>query len=148
MDWNYRLACRAKSTADFINKLKNVEEEADETLYWLEILEESGFIQSERVKEIKSEVDEIISIVVASIKTSRRKKNKRMLIADRLVLSKSFRSNPIVNQKSKIVLPSRYKVKSKRTLGPIYQRLSVKRLQDQCPEQIHSKGYTHALKEF
>ena len=39
---NYRAVCRAKSTADFINKLKIVEEETDETIYWLEVLEESG----------------------------------------------------------------------------------------------------------
>ena len=71
---NYRAACRAKSTADFINKLKNVEEEADETLYWLEVLEESDLIRPERIVEIKGEVNEIISIVVASIRTSRRKK--------------------------------------------------------------------------
>ena len=68
---NYRAACRAKSTADFINKLKIVEEETDETHYWLEILEESGLIQAERIELLKKEVNEILSIVVTSIKTAR-----------------------------------------------------------------------------
>ena len=50
---NYRAACRAKSPADFINKLKIVEEETDETHYWLEILEESGLIESQRIDILK-----------------------------------------------------------------------------------------------
>jgi four helix bundle protein len=70
---NYRAACRAKSTADFINKLKIVEEETDETQYWLEILEESGLVQSDRIEFIKKEVNEILSIVVSSIKTLKSK---------------------------------------------------------------------------
>ena len=73
---NYRAACRAKSTPDFINKLKIVEEEADETYYWLEILEESGLINTARVGLLKKEVNEILSIVVASIKTMRAKNQK------------------------------------------------------------------------
>jgi len=68
---NYRAACRAKSPADFINKLKIVEEETDETIYWLEILEESKLIKSERIISLKNELNEILSIVVASIKTTR-----------------------------------------------------------------------------
>ena len=74
---NYRAACRAKSTPDFINKLKIVEEEADETMYWLEILEESELVNSDRVTIIKKEIDEILSIVVASLKTLREKVNRR-----------------------------------------------------------------------
>ena len=70
---NYRAACRAKSTPDFINKLKIVEEEADETHYWLEILEEAGLMTPERIAPIKAETNEIISMVVASIKTLRSK---------------------------------------------------------------------------
>ena len=73
---NYRAACRAKSTADFINKLKIVEEEADETQYWLEILEESNLVHSGRIENLKKEVNEIVSIVVASIKTARAKQIK------------------------------------------------------------------------
>jgi four helix bundle protein len=72
---NYRAACRAKSGADFINKLKIVEEETDETIYWLEILEESGLIKSEETERLKRESNEILSIVVASINTIRNKAN-------------------------------------------------------------------------
>ncbi len=71
-----RAACRAKSTADFINKLKIVEEETDETIYWLEILEESKLFQSPKIKELKIELNEILSIIVSSIKTLRNKQNK------------------------------------------------------------------------
>ena len=70
---NYRAACRAKSDPDFINKLKIVEEEADETQYWLDVLEESGLIDSARIVNVKKEVNEIAAIVVASIKTMRQK---------------------------------------------------------------------------
>ena len=73
---NYRAACRAKSTADFINKLKIVEEEADETIYWLEILEETKLYQSSKIFELKNELNEILSIVVSSIKTLRNKQSK------------------------------------------------------------------------
>lgn len=72
---NYRAACRAKSAADFINKLKIVEEEADETIYWMEILEDSGLIKYGRLDGMKSEVKEVLSIVVSSIKTMRKKHN-------------------------------------------------------------------------
>jgi four helix bundle protein len=70
---NYRSSCRAKSAPDFINKLKIVEEEADETLYWLEIIQDSGLISPERINPIRKETDEIISIIVASLKTLRSK---------------------------------------------------------------------------
>jgi four helix bundle protein len=73
---NYRAACRAKSIPDFINKLKIVEEEADETHYWLEILEESGLVPTKRIELLKREINEIISIVVSSIKTIRAKTPK------------------------------------------------------------------------
>ncbi len=68
---NYRAACRAKSKADFINKLKIVEEEADETMYWLEILRETGLVKFDQIKELMSETSEILAIIVASIRTSR-----------------------------------------------------------------------------
>lgn len=76
---NYRAACRAKSSADFINKLKIVEEESDETQYWLEVLEESKLINSGRIEVVKKEVNEIISIVVASIKTARENENRKSI---------------------------------------------------------------------
>lgn len=68
---NYRAACRAKSTADFINKLKMAEEEADETMYWLEIMAESGSIESQAVLPLLQEANNILAIVVSSIKTTR-----------------------------------------------------------------------------
>ena len=69
---NYRAACRAKSTADFIAKMGIVEEEADETLFWLELLEESGLVTAAKLTAIKQEADELVAITVASIKTARR----------------------------------------------------------------------------
>src|SRR6266850_1873831 len=69
---NYRAACRARSTADFIAKMGIVEEEADETLFWLELLEESELVSATKLAAIKQEADELIAITVASIKTARR----------------------------------------------------------------------------
>jgi four helix bundle protein len=69
---NYRAACRAKSTADFIAKMGTVEEEADETLFWLELLEESALVNTAKLTAIKQEANELIAITVASIKTARR----------------------------------------------------------------------------
>ena len=72
---NYRAACRGKSKADFIAKLGIVEEEADESLFWLEIIREMGIFDSPSMNSLMKENDEIIAILVASIKTSRRRKN-------------------------------------------------------------------------
>lgn len=74
---NYRAACRAKSTADFINKLAIVEEEADESIYWLELLVESSQIKANLVTNLISEFNEIVSIVVSAIKTSKSKRNPK-----------------------------------------------------------------------
>ncbi len=73
---NYRAACRAKSTADMINKLKIVEEETDETLYWLELLVEAEIIPETRLAAIMTETEEILAMTVASIKTLRAKNQK------------------------------------------------------------------------
>jgi len=69
---NYRGACRAQSRADFSAKLSIVVEEADENLYWLELLEESGMIKPERLKDLVSEANELLAIVIASRKTAKR----------------------------------------------------------------------------
>src|SRR3954453_24183997 len=69
---NYRAACRARSTAEFIAKMGIVEEEADETLFWLELLEESELVTATKLTAIKEEANELIAITVASIKTARR----------------------------------------------------------------------------
>ena len=70
---NYRAACRGKSSADVIFKLAIVEEEADESLYWMDLLVEAGVIEAGRVAPLKKEADELIAMTVASIKTLRRK---------------------------------------------------------------------------
>jgi four helix bundle protein len=68
---NYRAACRAKSTPDMLNKLKIVEEESDETIYWLELLEESKSARDSVIAPLIKEADEITAMTVASIKTLR-----------------------------------------------------------------------------
>lgn len=68
---NYRAAKRAKSDADFINKLKIVEEEADESVYFLELLREFNPDFQERITLMTNEGIEILKIIVASINTTR-----------------------------------------------------------------------------
>ena len=70
---NYRSACRGKSTADVIAKLSLVEEEADESLYWMELIVEVGLLPLEKVSNLMSENTEILGMTVASIKTLRNK---------------------------------------------------------------------------
>jgi four helix bundle protein len=69
---NYRSACRAKSKPDFIAKLSIVEEEADESVYWLELLEELEMSQDKELQRLKDEANQLVAIVVASKKTARR----------------------------------------------------------------------------
>jgi four helix bundle protein len=66
---NYRAACRGKSTADVIAKLRIVEEEADESAYWMELLIESGLVPEARLSELLKETNEIVAMTVASIRT-------------------------------------------------------------------------------
>jgi four helix bundle protein len=68
---NYRASCRAKSNADFIAKMGIVEEEADESAFWLELLVESGLMKKERVEDLTNEANQIVAIAVASINTAR-----------------------------------------------------------------------------
>ena len=82
---NYRAACRGKSIADVNAKLRTVEEEADESAYWMELLVDSGLIAEAQVSELLKETNEIIAMTVASIRT----------------LQKRDRSSP-VNRQSKI----------------------------------------------
>jgi four helix bundle protein len=69
---NYRSAKRAKSNADFIHKMGTVEEEADESGYWLELLLESNKCSGNPVEQLLNEADELVAITVASINTARR----------------------------------------------------------------------------
>lgn len=68
---NYRAVCRARSRADFVNKLRNVEEECDESLFWMELLAESGLVKSRRLADLMKEGNAILAIMVASAKTAR-----------------------------------------------------------------------------
>jgi len=68
---NYRAACRAKSKKDFINKLKTVEEETDESLFWLEIIDEMKFADENELAYLLKESNELVSIITASLKTLR-----------------------------------------------------------------------------
>jgi len=69
---NYRAACRARSAAEFLSKMGAVEEEADETLFWLELIEEAGLVPPKRLAAIKKEADELVAVTIASIKTARK----------------------------------------------------------------------------
>ena len=68
---NYRAACRAKSRADFVAKIGTVEEESDETAFWLDLLAESELVPRPKLDALLKEADEITAIVVASIRTAR-----------------------------------------------------------------------------
>ena len=85
MGANYRAACRGKSTADVIGKLRIVEEEPDESLYWMELLIESRLVPEARLSELLQETNEIIAMTVASIRTLQNRNR-----------------NPPINRQSKI----------------------------------------------
>jgi four helix bundle protein len=69
---NYRAACRARSRRDFVSKLAIVEEECDESLYWIDLLIAAGLAPATRVAAVRGEADELLRIVVASAKTAKR----------------------------------------------------------------------------
>jgi four helix bundle protein len=68
---NYRAVCCAKSNSDFINKLRIVEEECDESQFWMELLAENNVIKPSRLDALMKEANELLSIFVASAKTAR-----------------------------------------------------------------------------
>ena len=70
----YREACRAKSPADFINKMEGSLQELDETAYWLELLADGKLYPAEKLTDLKKETDELTAIFVASVKTAKRNK--------------------------------------------------------------------------
>jgi four helix bundle protein len=72
---NYRAACRAKSDNDFLYKIDVVVEESDETLFWLEIIEESGMLKRTQIENLMKENNELVSIFSATAKTLKKKKN-------------------------------------------------------------------------
>jgi len=70
---NYRAACRARSHSEFIAKLGIVEEEADESVFWLEMIEEGKLLAPARMIEVRREASELTAIMVASIKSARKR---------------------------------------------------------------------------
>ena len=74
---NIRESRNAQSTSDFINKLNIALKEADETQFWIELLFRTQFINESEYKSINTDIDEIISILTASIKTNKKKINKQ-----------------------------------------------------------------------
>ena len=68
---NYRSACRPRSNADFISKITIVEEESDETLFWLELILDANLVKKEKLLDMLKEVDELTAIFTVSIKTAR-----------------------------------------------------------------------------
>jgi four helix bundle protein len=80
---NYRASNRAKSRADFVLKLSIVEEECDESLYWMELLVEAGIVKKRLLEPLMKEADEILSIMVASIVTARSKISQRSPMSKR-----------------------------------------------------------------
>ncbi len=79
---NYRASCSARSHADFLNKLGIVEEEADETIFWIDFAPEAGLVKFELVDQLIKEGKEILAIIIASQKTAkaRRKTAKNQTI--------------------------------------------------------------------
>lgn len=73
---NYRAACKAKSTPDFINKLKIVEEESDESVYWLELIKAFNNIKDKNFDVLLSESKELEKIFAASAITAKTNRDK------------------------------------------------------------------------
>jgi four helix bundle protein len=73
---NYRAACRARSSPDFISKMGIVEEEADESIYWMELLIDCGLIRKDEMSDLLNDANQILAMTVSSIKTARRKKQQ------------------------------------------------------------------------
>lgn len=69
---NYRATCRARSAADFVSKISVVSEEADETLFWLELLIDSELINVKRVEPLMTECEELLRIFSSSLATAKR----------------------------------------------------------------------------
>ena len=69
---NYRAACRAKSRADFISKMGTVEEEADESIYWMEMLLSVSLLKKARLADLLNEASQLVAIAVSSINTAKK----------------------------------------------------------------------------
>jgi len=89
---NYRSATRARSDADFVAKLGLVEEEADESAYWTDLLEASGRLRSTAALPIMQEAGELTAIAIASIRTARHTAASRPDETRRAVPRSAFRA--------------------------------------------------------
>jgi four helix bundle protein len=97
---NYRAACRARSDADFISKITIVEEECDESLYWLELILESKLLKKERLADLIKEADELTAIFTAAGRTARRKKSYPSTLNNKSSQISNLKSPIIINPKS------------------------------------------------
>jgi len=71
---NYRAACRAKSAADFVNKMAIVLEESDESGYWMDLIVAAKLVPPKRLADLQTEADELVAICVSSINTAKQRK--------------------------------------------------------------------------
>jgi four helix bundle protein len=76
---NYRSACKGKSTADFINKIIICEEEADESIYWLDLLIEAELVTESKVLPLRKEANELTAIFTAIGKTAKENQKSKIL---------------------------------------------------------------------
>ncbi|MGE5264087.1 MAG: four helix bundle protein [Acidobacteriota bacterium] len=74
---NYRSACRARPSADFVSKMGITLEEADESVYWMEIIVESGMQSAKQVAPLLQEGNELVAIFVSSLNTAQKKMKQR-----------------------------------------------------------------------
>ena len=70
----YREATRARSTAEFVSKVEGGLQELEEAIYWLELLVEAGIVPAKRLEDLLSEADELVAILVSSVKTAKRRR--------------------------------------------------------------------------
>jgi four helix bundle protein len=72
----YREACRSRSAAEFISKLESAAQELDETIYWMELLAETGIVPIARLSQLQAEANELMAIFVASVRTAKKNKGR------------------------------------------------------------------------
>ena len=68
---NYRAVCRARSRAEFVARMGIVVEEADESVFWLELIGEAGLLSNERMKDLLSEAQQLTAIFTAAQRTAK-----------------------------------------------------------------------------
>ena len=68
---NYRAVCRSRSKAEFISRMSIVVEEADETVFWMELLADTAVVKRERLSDLQREANEILAICAASLRTAK-----------------------------------------------------------------------------